>query len=74
VLITGAASDLDAATARAVMARVRVAGSSLATTVSFPRRLARTDEYAQLVVVLTEHDCTNGDRILMDGALRMSPQ
>ena len=47
---------------------------SLAATVPFPARLGRPDEYAQLVLMLTEHDYLNGETIRMDGALRMAPQ
>jgi NAD(P)-dependent dehydrogenase (short-subunit alcohol dehydrogenase family) len=47
---------------------------SLAATVPFPARLARPDEYAQLVLMLAEHDYINGETIRMDGALRMAPQ
>ena len=47
---------------------------SLAATVPFPARLARPDEYAQLVLMLAEHDYLNGETIRMDGALRMAPQ
>ncbi|MCU1418218.1 MAG: 3-hydroxyacyl-CoA dehydrogenase [Schumannella sp.] len=47
---------------------------SLAASVPFPPRLARPDEYAQLVLMLAEHDYLNGETIRMDGALRMAPQ
>ncbi|MBX3094453.1 MAG: SDR family NAD(P)-dependent oxidoreductase [Cryobacterium sp.] len=49
-------------------------GASLAAGIPFPQRLARPDEYAQLVVMLAEHDYLNGETIRMDGALRMAPQ
>lgn len=48
--------------------------ASLAASVPFPKRLARPDEYAQLVVMLAEHDYLNGETIRMDGAIRMAPQ
>jgi NAD(P)-dependent dehydrogenase (short-subunit alcohol dehydrogenase family) len=48
--------------------------ASLAATVPFPHRLAQPAEYAQLVVMLAEHDYLNGETIRMDGALRMAPQ
>ena len=48
--------------------------ASLAAGVPFPQRLARPDEYAQLVVMIAEHDYLNGETIRMDGALRMAPQ
>ncbi|MEO8261458.1 MAG: SDR family NAD(P)-dependent oxidoreductase [Pseudolysinimonas sp.] len=47
---------------------------SLSATVPFPARLGRPDEYAQLVLMLAEHDYLNGETIRMDGALRMAPQ
>jgi NAD(P)-dependent dehydrogenase (short-subunit alcohol dehydrogenase family) len=48
--------------------------SSLAAGVPFPRRLARPEEYAQLVSMIIEHDYLNGEVIRMDGALRMAPR
>lgn len=48
--------------------------ASLAAGVPFPQRLARPDEYAQLVAMIVEHDYLNGETIRMDGALRMAPQ
>jgi NAD(P)-dependent dehydrogenase (short-subunit alcohol dehydrogenase family) len=48
--------------------------ASLAAGVPFPQRLARPVEFAQLVVMLTEHEYINGETIRMDGALRMAPQ
>lgn len=48
--------------------------ASLAAGVPFPQRLGRPDEYAQLVVMIAEHDYLNGETIRMDGALRMAPQ
>lgn len=48
--------------------------ASLAASIPFPQRLARPDEYAQLVMMLAEHDYLNGETIRMDGALRMGPQ
>lgn len=48
--------------------------ASLAAGVPFPQRLARPDEYAQLVVMIAEHDYLNAETIRMDGALRMAPQ
>jgi NAD(P)-dependent dehydrogenase (short-subunit alcohol dehydrogenase family) len=46
---------------------------SLSASVPFPARLARPEEYAQLVLMLAEHDYLNGETIRMDGALRMGP-
>ena len=48
--------------------------ASLAAGVPFPQRLARPDEYAQLVAMIVEHDYLNGETIRMDGALRMTPR
>ncbi|WP_435243995.1 SDR family NAD(P)-dependent oxidoreductase [Streptomyces cucumeris] len=48
--------------------------TQLAAGVPFPRRLARPDEYAQLVLSIVDHDYLNGETIRMDGALRMSPR
>ncbi|HRN29566.1 MAG TPA: SDR family oxidoreductase [Terrimesophilobacter sp.] len=48
--------------------------ASLAAGVPFPHRLGRPDEYAQLVIMIAEHDYLNGETIRMDGALRMAPQ
>jgi NAD(P)-dependent dehydrogenase (short-subunit alcohol dehydrogenase family) len=47
---------------------------SLAASVPFPHRLARPDEFAQLVIMIAEHDYLNGETIRMDGAIRMGPQ
>lgn len=48
--------------------------ASLAAAVPFPARLARPDEFAQLVGMIAEHDYLNGETIRMDGALRMGPK
>ncbi len=48
--------------------------AGLAAGVPFPPRLARPDEYAQLVVMVVTHDYLNGETIRMDGALRMAPR
>jgi NAD(P)-dependent dehydrogenase (short-subunit alcohol dehydrogenase family) len=50
------------------------ANASLAASVPFPHRLGRPEEYAQLVVMLAEHDYLNAETIRMDGAIRMAPQ
>jgi NAD(P)-dependent dehydrogenase (short-subunit alcohol dehydrogenase family) len=47
---------------------------SLAASVPFPARLGRPDEYAQLALMLAEHDYLNGEVIRMDGSLRMAPR
>ena len=48
--------------------------AGLSAGVPFPHRLARPEEYAQLVQMIVEHDYLNGETIRMDGALRMAPQ
>lgn len=48
-------------------------GAALAADVPFPARLGRPDEFAQLVMMLAEHDYLNGETIRVDGALRMGP-
>jgi NAD(P)-dependent dehydrogenase (short-subunit alcohol dehydrogenase family) len=48
--------------------------AGLAASVPFPRRLCRPEEYAQLALMLIEHDYLNGETIRMDGALRMAPR
>ncbi|WP_261166621.1 SDR family NAD(P)-dependent oxidoreductase [Microbacterium sp. Marseille-Q6965] len=47
--------------------------ASLSASVPFPRRLARPEEFARLVLAVVEHDYLNGETIRMDGALRMGP-
>jgi NAD(P)-dependent dehydrogenase (short-subunit alcohol dehydrogenase family) len=47
---------------------------SLAAGVPFPQRLARPEEYAQLVQMIVAHDYLNGEIFRMDGALRMAPR
>ncbi|HEX5406349.1 MAG TPA: SDR family NAD(P)-dependent oxidoreductase [Pseudonocardiaceae bacterium] len=47
---------------------------ALANGVPFPKRLAKPAEYAQLAVMIVEHDYLNGEVIRMDGALRMAPR
>lgn len=44
----------------------------LATSVTFPQRLAAPSEFARLVTMVVEHDYLNGETIRMDGALRMT--
>ena len=48
--------------------------ASLAASVPFPQRLAKPDEYAQLALMIIEHDYLNGETIRMDGAIRMAPK
>jgi NAD(P)-dependent dehydrogenase (short-subunit alcohol dehydrogenase family) len=48
--------------------------AGLAASVPFPKRLARPEEYARLVLMIVAHDYLNGETIRMDGALRMAPR
>lgn len=48
--------------------------TALAAGIPFPARLARPEEYAQLVLAIVAHDYLNGEVIRMDGALRMAPR
>ena len=48
--------------------------AGLSAGVPFPQRLARPDEFAQLVLAIVDHDYLNGEVIRMDGALRMAPR
>jgi NAD(P)-dependent dehydrogenase (short-subunit alcohol dehydrogenase family) len=48
--------------------------AGLAENVPFPKRLARPEEYAELVLMVVAHDYLNGETIRMDGALRMGPR
>ncbi|MDQ6657698.1 MAG: SDR family NAD(P)-dependent oxidoreductase [Actinomycetota bacterium] len=48
--------------------------NSLAASVPFPARLGTADEYAQLALMIAEHDYLNGEVIRMDGSLRMAPR
>lgn len=47
--------------------------TELASTVPFPKRLGKPDEYAQLVQSIIENPMLNGEVIRLDGALRMQP-
>ena len=47
---------------------------ALESSVPFPSRLARADEYAALATFLISHDYMNGEVVRMDGALRMAPR
>ena len=48
--------------------------AALAEGVPFPKRLGRPDEFAQLALMLVEHDYINGEVVRLDGALRMAPR
>jgi hypothetical protein len=47
--------------------------TDLASTVPFPKRLGKPDEYAQLVESIIGNAMLNGEVIRLDGALRMQP-
>lgn len=47
---------------------------NLSAGVPFPRRLALPAEFAQLTVMIIEHDYLNGETVRMDGGLRMAPR
>lgn len=50
------------------------AQASLASSVPFPHRLGRPDEYAALVMAIVGNQMLNGEVIRIDGALRMQPK
>jgi NAD(P)-dependent dehydrogenase (short-subunit alcohol dehydrogenase family) len=50
------------------------ARAALETSVPFPSRLGRPQEYAKLVRAIVENDMLNGEAIRLDGALRMGPR
>jgi NAD(P)-dependent dehydrogenase (short-subunit alcohol dehydrogenase family) len=50
------------------------ARQALSTTVPFPKRLGRPDEYAALARHIVENVVLNGATIRLDGALRMGPR
>ena len=47
---------------------------ALASTVLFPKRLGRPEEFAELVVSIITQPMINGETIRLDGALRMAPK
>jgi len=47
---------------------------SLESSVPFPARLARPEEYTQVVLDLINHNYINGHTVRLDGALRMGPR
>ena len=47
---------------------------SLASTVLFPKRLGRPEEFAELVASIIGQPMINGETIRLDGALRMAPK
>ena len=47
---------------------------SLASSIPFPRRLGKPEEFAQLALSIVENGALNGEVIRLDGALRMAPR
>lgn len=48
--------------------------AALAEGVTFPKRLGKPEEYANLALTIIRHDYLNGEVIRLDGALRMAPR
>jgi len=48
--------------------------AALAESVTFPKRLAKAEEFASLALSIIANDYLNGEVIRMDGALRMGPR
>ena len=48
--------------------------TSLASTVLFPKRLGKPEEFAELAIHLIENCFINGETVRLDGALRMQPR
>ncbi|HEV8311957.1 MAG TPA: SDR family NAD(P)-dependent oxidoreductase [Burkholderiaceae bacterium] len=47
---------------------------SLASSIPFPKRLGKPEEFAQLAAAIIENPSLNGEVIRLDGALRMAPR
>jgi hypothetical protein len=47
---------------------------SLASTVLFPQRPGKPEEFAELVAAIIAQPMMNGETIRLDGALRMAPK
>jgi NAD(P)-dependent dehydrogenase (short-subunit alcohol dehydrogenase family) len=47
---------------------------ALAAQVPFPKRLGRSEEFAQLAVFMAENNYLNGEYVRLDGAIRMAPR
>ena len=47
---------------------------ALVANVQFPKRLGLPEEFAKLVIHMTENAYLNGETIRLDGALRMPPK
>ena len=48
--------------------------ASLASSIPFPKRLGKPEEFAQLATAIVENIALNGEVIRLDGALRMAPR
>jgi NAD(P)-dependent dehydrogenase (short-subunit alcohol dehydrogenase family) len=48
--------------------------NSLATSIPFPTRLGRAEDYAKLVCSIITNEMLNGETIRLDGAIRMPPK
>jgi NAD(P)-dependent dehydrogenase (short-subunit alcohol dehydrogenase family) len=48
--------------------------TALATSVPFPKRLGRPDEYAALAELMITNSYFNGESVRLDGAIRMAPR
>jgi NAD(P)-dependent dehydrogenase (short-subunit alcohol dehydrogenase family) len=47
---------------------------ALAAQVPFPKRLGRSEEFAQLALFMAENSYLNGEHVRLDGAIRMAPR
>jgi hypothetical protein len=50
------------------------AARDLSAGISFPERLGRPSDFAELAIAIVENGYLNGEVIRMDGALRMAPR
>ena len=64
-LVTGGAGGLGAATVRRLV---------LVSTVQFPKRMGKPEEFALLVESIVRNPYLNGESIRLDGALRFPPE
>src|SRR5262249_7427575 len=46
----------------------------LAASIPFPKRMGRPEEYAQMALALIENGYMNGEKVRLDGAVRMPPR
>ena len=57
-----------------MLALPQAALDALASTVPFPKRLGRPEEFASLVLELTRNSYFNGQAIRLDGSIRLAPR